>query len=198
MYVPKHFAGEDRAAMDAVIRDNPFGLLVGALDGSPYATHLPFLLDGDRLLAHFARANPHWKSIDGKTEMLAVFSGPHAYVSPRWYEAQQAVPTWNYAAVHVYGAPRVIDDPVAVRDLLDRLVGEYEGDAWSLDGQEADFTDRMSRAIVAFEMPIDRIEGKFKLSQNRPAEDRKRVADALDAGGFADLARLMRDLAPDE
>ncbi|MDH5411764.1 MAG: FMN-binding negative transcriptional regulator, partial [Alphaproteobacteria bacterium] len=99
MYVPKHFAGEDRAAMDAVIRDNPFGLLVGALDGSPYATHLPFLLDGDRLLAHFARANPHWKSIDGKTEMLAVFSGPHAYVSPRWYEAQQAVPTWNYAAV---------------------------------------------------------------------------------------------------
>ncbi|MDH5559056.1 MAG: FMN-binding negative transcriptional regulator [Alphaproteobacteria bacterium] len=198
MYVPKHFAGEDRAAMDAVIRDNPFGLLVGALDGSPYATHLPFLLDGDRLLAHFARANPHWKSIDGKTEMLAVFSGPHAYVSPRWYEAQQAVPTWNYAAVHVYGAPRVIDDPVAVRDLLDRLVGEYEGDAWSLDGQEADFTDRMSRAIVAFEMPIDRIEGKFKLSQNRPAEDRKRVADELDAGGFADLARLMRDMAPDE
>ena len=198
MYVPKHFAGEDRAAMDAVIRDNPFGLLVGALDGSPYATHLPFLLDGDRLLAHFARANPHWKSIDGKTEMLAVFSGPHAYVSPRWYEAQQAVPTWNYAAVHVYGAPRVIDDPVAVRDLLDRLVGEYEGDAWSLDGQEADFTDRMSRAIVAFEMPVDRIEGKFKLSQNRPAEDRKRVADALDAGAFADLARLMRDLAPDE
>ena len=107
MYVPKHFAAEDRDALDAVIRANPFALLVGEMEGSPFATHLPFLLDGDSLLSHFARGNPHWKAIDGHTEMLAVFSGPHAYVSPRWYESEQAVPTWNYVAVHVYGAPRV-------------------------------------------------------------------------------------------
>lgn len=195
MYVPKHFAVEDRAALDAVIRDYPFGLLIGELEGSPFATHLPFLLDGDRLLSHFARGNPHWKSIDGRAEMLAVFSGPHAYVSPRWYEAEQAVPTWNYVAVHVYGAPRVIEDPVRVRDLLDRLVTEYEGDAWSLDGQDADFTDRMRKGIVAFEMPIERIEGKFKLSQNRPVEDRRRVITELEKpaeGQNADLAGLMR------
>lgn len=195
MYVPKHFSVEDRAALNALIRANPFGLLVGELEGSPFATHLPFLLDGDRLLSHFARGNPHWKSIDGQTEMLAVFSGPHAYVSPRWYESKQAVPTWNYAAVHVYGAPRVIEDAGEVRALLDRLVTEYEGDAWSLDGRDADFTDRMSRGIVAFEIPVERIEGKFKLSQNRTVEDRHRVIAAFEAPGDgenADLARLMR------
>ena len=195
MYVPKQFAVENRVALDNVIRDNPFGLLIGELEGSPFATHLPFLLDGDRLLSHFARGNPHWKSIDGRAEMLAVFSGPHAYVSPRWYEAEQAVPTWNYVAVHVYGAPRVIEDPVRLRDLLDRLVTEYEGDAWSLGGRDADFTDRMSRGIVAFEMPVERIEGKFKLSQNRPVEDRRRVITELEkpaAGQNTDLARLMR------
>ncbi len=195
MYVPKHFSVEDRAALNALIRANPFGLLVGELEGSPFATHLPFLLDGDRLLSHFARGNPHWKSIDGQTEMLAVFSGPHAYVSPRWYESKQAVPTWNYAAVHVYGAPRVIEDAGEVRALLDRLVREYEEDSWSLDGQDADFTDRMSRGIVAFEIPVERIEGKFKLSQNRTVEDRHRVIAAFEAPGDgenADLARLMR------
>lgn len=195
MYTPKHFTVADRAALDGVIRANPFGLLVGELDGLPFGTHLPFLLDGDRLLSHFARGNPHWEVIDGQAEMLAVFSGPHAYVSPRWYESEQAVPTWNYVAVHVYGAPRVIDDPGQVRELLDRLVAEYEGDAWSLDNQDAGFTDRMSRGIVAFEMPIEHIEGKFKLSQNRPDEDRQRVIAEFEKSGDsenAELARLMR------
>ena len=198
MYVPKHFSVEDRDSLDRVIRDNPFGLLVGAAGGAPFATHLPFLPDGDRLLAHVARGNPHWKAIDGKTEMLAVFSGPHAYVSPRWYEPGPAVPTWNYVAVHVYGAPRVIDDARSVRALLDRLVGEYEAGAWTLDGQDPDYIDRMMRGIVAFEMPLTRIEGKFKLSQNRPAEDRRRVAAELAGSGRgADgaLARLMTSRA---
>jgi transcriptional regulator len=195
MYIPKHFAVEDREALDALVRANPFGLLVGELEGSPFATHLPFLLDGDRLLSHFARGNPHWKSIDGQAGMLAVFSGPHGYVSPRWYESDQAVPTWNYVAVHVYGVPRVIEDAGEVRALLDRLVREYEGDAWSLDGLDADFTGRMSRGIVAFEMTIERIEGKFKLSQNRPDEDRRNVIAELEkpgAGENTKLARLMR------
>ena len=195
MYIPRDFANNDREALDALIRANPFGLLVGELDGAPYATHLPFLLDGERLLLHFARGNPHWKSIDGQREMLAVFSGPHAYVSPRWYGSDRAVPTWNYVAVHVYGAPRVIEDAGRVRDLLDRLVWEYEEGAWTLDGQDPNFVDRMSRGIVAFEMPIERIEGKFKLSQNRPAGDRRRVIAELDASGGgrnAGLTRLMR------
>jgi len=195
MYIPKHFAVEDRAALYALVRENPFGLLIGEVDGSPYATHLPFLLDGDRLLLHFARGNPHWKGLDGQTEMLAVFSGPHAYVSPRWYESEQAVPTWNYTAVHIYGTPSAIEDAGRLRDMLDRLVWEYEEGAWSLDGQTDDFIGRMSRGIAAFEMPIERIEGKFKLSQNRPVEDRRRVIDEFEKpenGQNAELARLMR------
>jgi transcriptional regulator len=171
MYVPRHFSVEDRDLLDRMIRDNPFGLLVGTVDGSHFATHLPFLLDGDRLLGHFARGNPHWKSLDGTTEMLAVFSGPHAYVSPRWYRPGPAVPTWNYVVVHVYGAPWIIADTASVRALLDRLVGEYEAGAWTLEGQDADYIDRMMQGIVAFEMPVARVEGKFKLSQNRPAGD---------------------------
>jgi transcriptional regulator len=128
--------------------------------------------------------------------MLAVFSGPHAYVSPRWYAPGPAVPTWNYVSVHVYGAPRVIAETASVRALLDTLVGEYEAGAWSLDAQDAEYIDRMMRGIVAFEMPVTRIEGKFKLSQNRPAEDRRRVAAELAASGFAverQLGRLMAD-----
>jgi len=196
MYVPRHFSVEQRDALDRVIREFPFGLLVGVVEGAPFATHLPFLLDGDRLLAHVARGNPHWKAIDGRTEMLAVFSGPHAYVSPRWYEPGPAVPTWNYVAVHVYGVPRLITDGTSVRALLDRLVAEYEAGAWSLDGQDANYVDRMMRGIVAFELPVARIEGKFKLSQNRPAEDQRQVAAELaasDADGNRRLAQLMAD-----
>lgn len=179
MFVPKHFSVEDRDALDEVIREYPFGLLIGPVADRPFATHLPFLLDGDRLLAHVARGNPHWQTMDGRTEMLTVFSGPHAYVSPRWYAGGPAVPTWNYVAVHVYGAPRIFADDRPVRALLDRLVHTYEGGAWTLGEQDADYVARMTRGIVAFEMPIARIEGKFKLSQNRPAEDRRRVADEL-------------------
>lgn len=194
MYVPKQFSIDDRETLGRVIRDNPFGLLAGQLDGAPFVTHLPFLLDGERLLAHFARGNPHWKAIDGETEMLAVFQGPHAYVSPRWYEPGSAVPTWNYVAVHVHGAPRLIEEPAAVRAQMEALVHEYEGGAWTMAGQDADFIKRMLRGIAAFEMPITRIEGKFKLSQNRSAEERRNVAREIaksDDGAAQALARLM-------
>jgi len=201
MYVPKHFSVEDRDALDRVVRENPFGLLIGSVGDAPFATHLPFLLDGDRLLAHVARGNPHWRAMDGTTDMLTVFSGPHAYVSPRWYAGGPAVPTWNYVAVHVYGAPRILAEQAEVRPLLDRLVDEYEAGAWTIAGQDADYIGRMMRGIVAFEMPIVRIEGKFKLSQNRPTEDRRRVAEELgkspDATAAA-ISRLMRQRAGSE
>lgn len=201
MYVPKPFRVDDRDLLDAVVRDNPFGLLIGTMDGAPFATHLPFLLDGDRLLAHVARGNPHWRSIDGRTKMLAVFSGPHAYVSPRWYAAGPAVPTWNYVAVHVYGEPRIVEDATSVRGMLDRLVDTYEAGAWTVGDQDSDFVDGMMRGIVAFEMPLTRIEGKFKLSQNRSAADRRRVAAALGKSSDAaavQVARIMRRRAGDD
>lgn len=194
MYVPRDFAETDRETLRGVIRDNPFGLLIGSVAGAPFATHLPFLLDGDRLLGHFARGNPHARAVDGSMRMLAVFSGPHAYVSPRWYEAAEAVPTWNYVAVHVYGTPEVVEDTTAVRTLLDRLVETYECGAWTLEQRDPGFLDRMIRGIVAFELPIERIEGKFKLSQNRPRSDRLRVAGELahsDDPSAAALGRLM-------
>lgn len=194
MYVPKHFAETDRETLYGVIRNNPFGLLIGSLEGAPFATHLPFLLDGNRLLGHFARGNPHWKAIDGTAAMLAVFSGPHGYVSPRWYRDAQAVPTWNYVAVHVVGKPSIVDDARAVRAMLDRLVGEHERGAWTLDDRDPTFLDRMMRGIVAFELPVERIEGKFKLSQNRPETDREQVGRELSASddpSAAALGRLM-------
>lgn len=194
MYIPSDFAEHDRAALYGVIRDNPFGLLVTIAEGAPFASHLPFLLENDRLLAHMARGNPQWRSFDRGGDALAVFHGPHGYVSPRWYAAADAVPTWNYVAVHVYGRPRVIDDAAETRALLDRLVEAYEGGAWRLADRDAKYAARMMRGIVAFELPLTRLEGKFKLSQTRPVGDRRRVADELYGAGdplAAALGRLM-------
>jgi len=207
MYVPEVFAVTDQAEARRMMREHSFALLVTAAEGAPVATHLPFLYDPEpgphgTLLCHMAKANPQWKDfakLDAEGhEALVIFQGPHGYISPSWYAGGPAVPTWNYVAVHVYGAPRVIDDARSVRALLDRLVGEYEAGAWTLDGQDPDYIDRMMRGIVAFEMPLTRIEGKFKLSQNRPAEDRRRVAAELAGSGRgADgaLARLMTSRA---
>ena len=207
MYVPQAFAEQDVARIRAFLDANGFAILVGAVKGRPFATHVPLLYDPDRgehgtLTGHMARANPHWRGFDGATEALAVFAGPHCYVSPRWYEMHPSVPTWNYAAVHAYGVPRPIEDAAAVRSLLARTTAQYEGtgqDAWSMDGLPDPHVENMIRGIVAFEIPVSRIEAKFKLSQNRPPADRKRViaalaesADPLDGA----VAALMRAREP--
>jgi len=202
MYVPEIFAETDRVALLDFIRATGWGYLVGVIDGVPFASHLPFLLDGEpgneKLVAHVARANPHWRSFgDGAREQLVIFSGPHAYVSPRWYASVKAVPTWNYTAVHVYGVPRIVDDPAAVHAAQKRLVDFYESGAeapWRMEDVEADYIAGMLRAIVCFEIPVGRMEGKFKLSQNRKPEDRAGVITALtqspDEGGRK-IAGLM-------
>jgi transcriptional regulator len=128
--------------------------------------------------------------------VLVVFSGAHAYVSPSWYGQHPSVPTWNYVAVHAYGVPRVIEDPGRVRALLDRLVRTFEDGRpapWRMDGLPDDYVSGMMRGIVAFEIPIDRLEGKAKLSQNRPASDRARVRAALSAEDDP-LARALAEL----
>lgn len=188
MYVPKHFAEPDIAACHGFIREYGFGLLIGVIDGAPFATHLPFLLDESRgargtLMAHMARANPHWQGFAAGGRSLAIFQGPHAYVSPSWYTTKdKVVPTWNYAAVHAYGAPRIIEDEGASRAHLERLVAAQEAGRdpqWRLDSQPEDFIEALAKGVVAFEMPIETLEGKTKLSQNRPPEDRASVAAAL-------------------
>jgi transcriptional regulator len=200
MYIPTAFRADDRAALYDLIERHGFGTLVTVLDGVPFATHLPFLLDRDRgvLLGHVARANPHARALAG-AEALVIFQGPHAYVSPSWYATAPAVPTWNYAAVHVYGTAGLLDEP-RLTDLLERLVGQYESGRerpWTMD-LPADYLQKMLRGIVGFEVPLDRVEGKFKLSQNRPAEDRAGVIAALSAGGAEEraLAEFMARFAP--
>ncbi len=203
MYVPPHFAESDPARLHDVIERHSFGLLVSQVGGVPFATHLPFLLDRTAgphgtLLGHVARANPHWRDLAGQTA-LAVFSGPHAYVSPTWYEAENVVPTWNYVAVHAYGRAAVVEDRAALLDIVRRSVTYYEASLprpWALD-ESSTFVGRLLGQIVGFRIEIERLEGKWKLNQNHPTERRKKVADALqerggdDAQAVADMIRAM-------
>jgi transcriptional regulator len=202
MYVPKHFEVTDPAAVEAFIRRNAFATLISIIEGEPFATHLPLILEGPpaaggTLLGHVARANPHWQAFDGDQETLAVFQGPHAYVSPQWYENLPAVPTWNYAAVHVYGSASLMaDDELA--SFVDRLTRVYEdglapGPPYKVPPE---YRDGLIKGIVGFELKISRVEAKFKLSQNRPGVDQRNVIASMEAGGGAveqALGALMRE-----
>lgn len=185
MYVPAHFRESNLATLLDVIEQFSFGLLVSQVDGIPFASHLPLLVDRQSgphgaLVGHMARANPQWQSAAG--EVLAVFSGPHAYISPTWYEAENVVPTWNYVAVHAYGTFQLIDDRQAVLDIVRNYVDYYERsmpNPWKV-GETNEFLNKMASAIVGFRIEITRLEGKFKLNQNHPAERRAKVVHALE------------------
>jgi transcriptional regulator len=204
MYVPAHFAQTDLAKLHDFVERYSFGLLVTQFDGLPFATHLPLLLDRaagphGTLIGHVARANPQWTQAAGQTA-LAVFSGPHAYVSPTWYQAERTVPTWNYVAVHAYGRVEVIDDPASLREIVRRSVEVYERAMprpWSLEQAGDAFVNGMLGGIVGLRMQIDRIEGKWKLNQNHPAERRTKVVRALHQQGGEDaeeIAALMEQM----
>lgn len=185
MYIPAWHREENPAVLHALMREYAFATLVTTHDNAPFATHLPVLLDGDKgalgtLNAHIARANPQWHDFESGQEALAIFQGPHAYISPAWYDAPLSVPTWNYAVVHAYGVPRLLDDDALYRTLA-RLVETFESPReapWPFDLPD-DFTQKMMRGIVGFEIEITRLEGKLKLSQNRSETDQNRVIAAL-------------------
>jgi transcriptional regulator len=187
MYNPKHFQVTDRALLTELMERFSFATLVTTHDGSPLAAHLPFLIDPDAgdlglLAGHMARANEQWRDFADGSEALAIFQGQHAYISPSWYQAHPSVPTWNYMVVHAYGVPRVIEDEARVGEMLRALVDKHEGsfdEPWRMDDLPGDYLRKMARGIVAFEMPIARLEGKFKLSQNRSEIDQRRVVEAL-------------------
>jgi transcriptional regulator len=211
MYAPEHFAETDVARLHALMRERSFATLVSLLDGELFATHVPLLLDTARgphgtLVGHVARANPHARAFDGRTPALAIFHGPHAYVSPRWFVSPRNVPTWNYVAVHASGTPHPIEDAALVHDVVARTAAVYEGGAkepWTPDAAPAPFIAGLQRAIVAFELPIARLTGKWKLSQNKSAEDRAGVVAGLraeaaggaEANAAAAVAALMETLA---
>jgi len=208
MYIPKFNAVTDQALLHDLMRQFSFATLVTTHDGVPYATHLPFLVYPDAgpqgtLVAHLARANGQWRDFAEEREALVIFQGAHAYISPSWYAERVSVPTWNYAVVHAYGVPRVIEDETRVLAVLQALVDQHEGgfeEPWPMDLPE-EYLHRQIKAIVAFELPITRLEGKFKLSQNRSAEDQRRVVEALsssaDASALA-VGAMMRERLPAE
>ena len=202
MYVPKQFQITDTAWCHALMRAQSFAVMITADDaGAPFATHLPILVDPARgplgtLRGHVARANPHWRYVAAGRPTLVIFSGAHAYVSPSWYATHPSVPTWNYVAVHATGPGALVEDPEHVKTLLADLVRTYESSgptAWSIEGLPADYLAGMQRGIVAFEIPIERLEGKAKLSQNRDAVDQARTREAL-AAADDPLARAVAAL----
>lgn len=202
MYNPKHFATQDLALALQVMAENPLALLAGpSADGGTFGTHVPLIAMQDEqgllLEGHMARANPHWHWLSAQGQMLAVFSGPSAYISPSHYDSLLAVPTWNYLAVHVYGELSLVEEPEAKDSLLKRLIGQHEpAYAAQWRGLPEDFQQKLLGAIVGFRIRVSRWEGKFKLSQNRAAVERDRIRTAFAAGVPEEqaLARWMAQL----
>ncbi|WP_018132000.1 FMN-binding negative transcriptional regulator [Effusibacillus pohliae] len=198
MYVPKPFEVNDRGKLIDFIREHSFGILFSAADGKPFATHLPFLYqadaDGDGLLVgHLAKANPHWKSIHDQ-EVLVVFHGPHAYISPTWYGEPNTVPTWNYVAVHVYGTFGLVQDKGSLKQILTDSMRFYEPSLALADRLDEPHLESMMQAIVGFKIRIHKIEGKWKLNQNHSIERQRRVIEALkqtEDPHAKEIARLM-------
>lgn len=201
VYLPPYFTETRDEVLAAHVERHDFALLVTHGAGGLIASQIPVLCerrDGKLYVqGHLARPNPQVADLDG--EALAIFTGPHAYISPGWYAAGPAVPTWNYASVHAYGRARVIDDALWLRAFLARLSARHEAREaapWRMEDLPAAYVDSMLKGIVGLEIAVDRLEGKFKLSQNRPAADRPRIIEALERRADPDshaVAQLMRE-----
>ena len=188
LYTPDAFREHDLARQHQLICDYPLGLLISARGDELRATPLPFALDATRgplgtLDAHLARANDHWRDLDG-TPVLVVFQGPNTYISPGWYPSKaehgKAVPTWNYVTVQAHGVARIVDDEVWLRRHVERLTDAHEAgreDRWRVDDAPADYVAGMLKAIVGIEIEIRSLDGKWKVSQNRTLSDRQGVVD---------------------
>lgn len=185
MYIPEHFKETNLVRISALIEGHPLGMLVTAPEGVPFVSHLPFLFERlagshGKLLGHMARANPQWQHLSAGSEVLAVFQGPHAYVSPSWY-ASAGVPTWNYAVIHLRGTPRLIEGETELEALLEQLTHAHESpmaSPWEpqLTGERR---AKLLNMIVGFEIEVTDVQGKFKLSQNRPLEEQQNVVKEL-------------------
>lgn len=200
VYTPTHFDETDVVRLHTLIRAHNFATLICAQQGEIAVSHLPLLLDAKRgvLRGHMARANSQWRMFSPEHDVLTIFQGPHHYISPRWYVSHPSVPTWNYAVVHAHGRAHIIDGGVELEGLV-RDLAEYheagEAQPWVMD-LPREYQAKMLAAIVGFEIRITRLEGKFKLSQNRPAADRPLVIEALEQIGNDEargVAALMRE-----
>ncbi|MBA3254126.1 MAG: FMN-binding negative transcriptional regulator [Pseudomonadota bacterium] len=205
MYVPSHFAESSVDVLHDLIRTHPFGALIVLASGGLDANHIPFEIDPEpapfgTLRGHVARANPVWRDFSAQVDALVLFQGAHAYISPAWYatkkEHGKVVPTWNYAVVHAHGPLRVIDDRAWLRQFVGKLTDRHEAtrsDPWKVTDAPAEFIDTMVAAIVGIEIPIAKLTGKWKVSQNRPEKDRAGVVEGL-VHPPSDLATSMAQL----
>jgi transcriptional regulator len=206
VYLPPAFTEARPEVLFAHIERHDFGLLISHGPAGLMASHIPFLVergdDGLHLVGHLARPNPQIADLIDGGEVLAIFGGPHAYISPGWYASGPAVPTWNYVDVHAYGTLRLIDDVDWLRTVLGRLSDRHEArsaEPWKMQDLPEPFMSGMMKGIIGLDIAVARLEGKYKLSQNRPAADRPRIAAALELRGDADavgIAGLMREREP--
>jgi transcriptional regulator len=213
MYVPRHFEESSVEVMHALIGRHPLGTLIAMTPRGLEASHVPFLVEPSpadaasqsrygTLRCHVARANPLWRALSSQAEVLTIFQGAENYISPSWYASKRehgkVVPTWNYVTVHAYGAPRVVHDADWLRTLVAGLTDRHEAgraDRWQLEDAPADYVEKMLGAIVGVEIPVTRMIGKWKLSQNRSSADREGVIAGLEqesAPADSDMAVLVR------
>lgn len=203
MYLPKSFEVKDLPLLQDFMQQYAFATLVTvAPDNLPFASHISLMLDRERstygtLIGHLARANPQWRSFEPDKEILVIFQGPHTYISPSWYQVHPSVPTWNYTAVHAYAKPRLLEGFDNLHPMMGELVSQHEAvfeHQWNFD-LPGEYEQKMLQAIVAFELEITRLEGKFKLSQNRSEIDQQNVSNVLAASnnyGDQQVAKLMQ------
>ena len=202
MYIPEHFRVRDHGDAVAFMRAHPFVILVSNTTDGPFATHLPVVIreHEDQLIlrGHVAKANPHWRYLQDDATCLAIFHGPHAYVSPTNYTTVENVPTWNYGAVHAYGNAKVFPAPKDLLSILQELIPTFEAayvEQW--EGLNQAYRDRMLSHIVGFEIAVTKLDAKFKLSQNRTQEEQQHVIESLRASSdtaISGTARLMCEL----
>jgi len=210
MYLPEHHRVDDVEQLHALMRARPFATLISAGAAGLMATHLPTVLKDDgpcgTVECHVARANPHWRAFAGGAEALLIFQGPEGYITPNWYPSKaehgKVVPTWNYAVVHAYGRAEAIDDVTWLRRHVDELTAQQEKTEerpWLVTDAPDSYVAGMLRAIVGIRLPIMRLEGKWKMSQNRGREDRKGVVAGLSARGESEdaaIADIVRRVKP--
>lgn len=186
MYIPRLNQELNAEKLYDLMRQYSFATLFSQHTSEPWATALPFMVDTERgpkgtLLAHFARANPHWRAIEPDKDVVVVFQGPHTYVSPSWYEAEAAVPTWNYVMVQAIGKVRVIHEPEQLRPFVTDLIDVHEAmmpQPWKAE-RAAPIMDNLLKAIVGIEIEIEQLKGKYKLSQNKSRTDQQNVIKKL-------------------
>ena len=198
MYIPKRFVFDDAECIIPFIKAHSFASIVTVKNNQPTANHLPFVIEerNDDLIlgSHFSRSNPQWKDFSFHP-VLVIFSGPHGYVDPRLYESKLSVPTWNYVAVHAYGTPHLVDDTEAAYQLLEKTIQTYNVeylDQWQ--GLPLEYKEKMVKGIMAFEIKVTSLEAKKKLSQNKTASEKQRIAEAFSQSAYSherELSQIM-------